>query len=162
MEAGGDAMKAKNLMTRDVAACRAEDMMAVAARIMWERDCGVVPVVDSEGRVIGVVTDRDLCMASYTRSEPLSRMPVKDAMAKDVFTCGEEDDESAVHAAMREHQVRRLPVADEEGHLLGMISLNNLALQAAVAKGGAAEKRLRETARTLLEISRHREVAAAV
>jgi len=155
-------MKARDLMTREVAACRAEDAMAVAARIMWERDCGVVPVVDGDGRVIGVVTDRDLCMASYTRNEPLSRMPVRDAMAKEIFTCREEDDETQVHAAMREHQVRRLPVVDEEGRLEGIVSLNNLALQAAAAKGGAAEKRQREIARTLTEISRHREVAAAV
>lgn len=155
-------MKARNLMTREVATCRPEDAMAVAARIMWERDCGVVPVVDGDGRVVGVVTDRDLCMASYMRNEPLSRMLVRDAMAKEVFTCREEDDEAALHAAMREHQVRRLPVVDEEGRMQGIVSLNNLALQAAVAKGGAAEKRQREIARTLTEISRHREVAAAV
>lgn len=155
-------MKAKNLMTRDVATCRPEDPMALAARIMWQRDCGVVPVVDGDGRVVGVVTDRDLCMASYTRSEPLSRMPVRDAMAKELFACREGDDEAAVHAAMREHRVRRLPVLDDEGRLLGIVSLNDLALEAAVAKGGAAEKRQREIARTLTEISRHREVAAAV
>jgi CBS domain-containing protein len=49
-----------NLMTRDVATCRPEDPMAAAARIMWERDCGIVPVVDADGRPVGVVTDRDL------------------------------------------------------------------------------------------------------
>jgi len=89
-------MKAKELMTRDVATCRPEDPMAAAARIMWERDCGIVPVVDGDGRPVGVVTDRDLCMASFTRNEPLSRMPVRDAMAKKPFACREEDDEGAV------------------------------------------------------------------
>jgi CBS domain-containing protein len=155
-------MKAKNLMTRDVYACRSEDPMSLAARIMWERDCGVVPVVDGDGRVVGIVTDRDLCMASYTRNEALSRMPVRDAMAKEIFSCREEDDESAVHATMREHQVRRLPVVDDEGRLHGIVTLNDLAVQAAAGKGAAAEKRQREVARTLVGISRHREVAAGV
>jgi CBS domain-containing protein len=151
-------MKAKNLMTCDVATCRPEDAMATAARIMWERDCGVVPVVEAD-RLVGVVTDRDLCMASYTRSEPLSRMAVRDAMARGVFTCREEDDEDLVHAALREHQVRRLPVVDDDGRLKGMISLNDLVLH---ATGKGADRRQREVLRTLTEISRHREVAAAV
>ena len=153
-------MKARNLMTRDVATCRPEDAMTVAARIMWEHDCGIVPVVDGEGRVIGVVTDRDLCMASYTRSEPLSRMCVRDAMAKEVFLCSDEAEEGAVHDTMREHQVRRLPVVDGEGRLQGVISLNDLVLQAAAK--GAPERRWRDVAKTLTEISRHREVTAAV
>lgn len=153
-------MKARNLMTRDVASCRTDDAMDMAARIMWERDCGIVPVVDGEGRVVGVVTDRDLCMASYTRNEPLSRMPVRDAMAKELFTCRVDDDETAVHAALRQHQVRRLPVVDDEGRLVGIVTLNDLVLQAAAK--GAAEKRQRDVAKTMTEISRHREVAAAV
>jgi len=154
-------MKARNLMSKEVVSCRPEDPMAAAARIMWERDCGIVPVVDGEGRPLGVVTDRDLCMASLTRNEPLSRMAVRDAMARDLVTCREEDDEEKVHEEMRKHQVRRLPVIGDDGRLSGMISLNDLVL-AAAGKGGAAEKRQREVARTVAEISRHREVAAAV
>jgi CBS domain-containing protein len=156
--AGGETMKAKDLMTRDVAACRPDEPMAAAARIMWEHDCGVVPVLDGQ-KVVGVVTDRDLCMAAFTRNRPLSGMAVRDAMAKRVFSCHEGDDEAKVHAAMREHQVRRLPVVDDEGRLLGIVSLNNLALRSAAAKGSAAEKGLREVARTLIDISRHREPA---
>ena len=153
-------MKVQNLMTRDVGTCRPEDAMAAAARVMWERDCGIVPVVDEEGRVVGVVTDRDLCMASYTRNEPLSRMPVREAMAKEIFTCRTDDEESAVHAKLRQHQVRRLPVVDEEGRLAGMVCLNDLVLLA-TGKGAAAEKRQRDLSKTLSEISRHREMAPA-
>jgi len=152
-------MKAKNVMTREVAVCRPEDAMATAARIMWERDCGIVPIAEDGGRLVGVVTDRDLCMAAYTRNEPLSRMPVRDAMAREVFTCGEDDALETVHAAMREHQVRRLPVVDGEGRIVGMVSLNDLVLQ---ATGKGAEKRQREVLKTFVEVSRHREVAAAV
>ena len=152
-------MKAKDLMTREAATCRPEDPMVAAARIMWERDCGIVPVVDADERPVGVVTDRDLCMASFTRNEPLSRMPVRDAMAKEIFTCRVDDDEAAVHDTMRRHQVRRLPVVDDEGRIAGMISLNDLVLEAA-GKGGGSERRQRDLARTLIEVSRHREVAA--
>jgi CBS domain-containing protein len=103
--------------------------MAEAARIMWEHDCGIVPVVDAEGRPVGIVTDRDLCMAAYTRNEPLSRMPVRDVMAREIHCCRTDDDESAVHAAMRAYQVRRLPVVDADGRLQGIVSLNDLALR---------------------------------
>lgn len=156
-------MKAKNLMTRDVAACRPDETMDAAARIMWERDCGAVPVVDGDGRVKGIVTDRDLCMASFTRNEPLSRLHVRDAMAKEVFLCREDDDESAVHDLMRKHQVRRLPVVDREGRLRGIVCLNDLVLHV-IEKGETVESRQRgrDLMRTLTEISRHREVAAAV
>ncbi len=156
------AMKARDLMTPDVATCRPDEPMAAAARIMWERDCGIVPVVDAEGRPVGVVTDRDLCMASFTRNEPLSRMPVRDAMAKEVFSCREDDDESAIHDAMRGHRVRRIAVVDKAGRLRGVVSLNDLVLHA-VRKGDTVDTRTkREIVRTVTEISRHREVAAAV
>jgi CBS domain-containing protein len=153
-------MKAKSLMTPNVAACHPDDPMAEAARIMWEHDCGVVPVVDAEGRPVGIVTDRDLCMASYTRNEPLSRMPVRDVMAKEVHCCRVDDDEGAVHAAMRAYQVRRLPIVDADGRLAGIVSLNDLALQAATNRTPVSAKRQREVARTLTEVSRHREAAA--
>jgi CBS domain-containing protein len=153
-------MKVRDLMTGDVATCRPDDPMSAAARIMWERDCGIVPVVDADGRPVGVVTDRDLCMASFTRSEALSRMPVRAAMAKEVFQCREDDDESAIHDAMREHRVRRIAVVDDAGRLRGIVSLNDLVLHA--VRKGADTRRGREIVRTLTEISRHREVAAAV
>lgn len=134
-----------------------ETSVRQAARKMSEEQVGALMVVGHDGRVVGVVTDRDLCMASFTRNETLSRMPVRDAMSKEAFTCGEDDDETRVHTLMREHQVRRLPVIDGEGHLRGIVSLNDLAL----AKG-ATDRRQREVVRTLVEVSRHREVAAAV
>jgi CBS domain-containing protein len=162
MEGEVSDMKAKDLMTRDVATCRPEDPMAAAARIMWERDCGIVPVVDADGRPVGVVTDRDLCMASFTRNEPLSRMSVRDAMPKEVFTCREDDDEAAVHEAMREHQVRRLAVVDALGRLRGVVSLNDLILRVGTKDVADTRQRGRELMRTLMGISRHREVTAAV
>jgi CBS domain-containing protein len=134
--------------------------MAAAAQIMWEHDCGVVPVVDAERRVVGIVTDRDLCMAAYTKGLALARMRVVDAMQAPVFCCREEDLPDAIHEAMRTHQVRRIPVVDDSRRLVGMVSLNDLALDADAAEGAARTRRITEVAETLAAISRHREPVA--
>jgi len=79
-------MKAEKIMTREVASCRPDDTLNDAARIMWERDCGFVPVTaeDSGGRVVGIVTDRDLCMAAYTRGQRLADIRVGEVMSTGV------------------------------------------------------------------------------
>ena len=64
-------MKVADSMTRDVRACSVHDSLNAAARVMWENDCGCVPIVDSQGRLVGIVTDRDICMATYTQGVPL-------------------------------------------------------------------------------------------
>jgi CBS domain-containing protein len=152
-------MDVETLMTRDVGYCAPDDAMATAARIMWERDCGIVPVVDpGTGRLVGVVTDRDLCMAAYTRDERLSRMRVREAMSARVFTCHPHEEVAAAHDRMRANQVRRLPVVDGEERLVGILSLNDLACHAASPAATRAEKR--EVAETLASICRHREKAA--
>jgi CBS domain-containing protein len=155
-------VRVEDIMTREVHCCTRREALGVPARIMWEHDCGSVPVLedDGSGRVVGMITDRDLCMAAYTRNEPLSRMPVRDVMAREIHCCRTDDDESAVHAAMRAYQVRRLPVVDADGRLQGIVSLNDLALQAATNRTPVSAKRQREVAKTLTEISRHREMAA--
>ncbi len=153
-------MKARTLMQRHVGACRPEDSMASAAQIMWEHDCGVVPVVDAERRVVGIVTDRDLCMAAYTKGRALAQMRVGDAMQKPVFCCHEEDTRAAIHEAMRMHQVRRIPVVDDSLRLVGLVSLNDLALDADAAEGTVRTHRIAEVTETLAAISRHREPVA--
>lgn len=64
-------MKVQDIMTADVETCRLDDTLDRPAAIMWERDCGVVPVVDDESRIVGMLTDRDICMAAYTQGRPL-------------------------------------------------------------------------------------------
>ncbi len=126
-------MKVKDLMTHDVGACNPDAPLSEAARIMWERDVGFVPVTDrSTGRLCGVVTDRDTCMAAYTQGRPLGDIPVRTAMSHRVFTCREDDDVERVHAIMAEHKVRRLAVTDLRGALTGVVTLNDLARHAQV------------------------------
>jgi CBS domain-containing protein len=154
-------VKAKTLMQAGVASCRPEDSMAAAAQIMWEHDCGVVPVIDADRRVVGIVTDRDLCMAAYTKALALGQLRVRDAMQAPVFCCHENDTRAAIHAAMRSHQVRRIPVIDDDGRLVGIVSLNDLVLDADAAEGTIRAHRISEIAETLSAISRHRAPVAA-
>jgi CBS domain-containing protein len=152
-------MKVSQLMTRDVVTCGKLDDLARAAQLMWEHDVGALPVVDEDGHVAGMITDRDIAMAAYTRGVPLHEIPALVAMAQRVFTCTAEDDLAAVEKTMRECQIRRMPVVDRKGHPVGIIALNDLAR----ASAGAAEVTPSEVASTLAAVCAPRRpvVAAA-
>ncbi|MGQ0613363.1 MAG: CBS domain-containing protein [Planctomycetaceae bacterium] len=153
-------MNVRELMSGDVARCAPDATMAEAARLLWDHDCGALPVVCCEtGRVIGMVTDRDLCMAALIRGARLDELPVSVAMSRDVRTCHADDTADRAHAILREHQVRRLPVVDAEGCLVGILSLNDLARRAAKGRGPAAIVRQREVAKTLAAVSAPRAAA---
>lgn len=123
-------MKISQVMKQGVSSCTANDSLNSAAQIMWDRDCGCVPVSDADGRLVGIITDRDIAMAAYLQGGPLRSLPVAGAMATPVLTCHPEDPIARAEAIMREHQVRRLPVVDAENHLVGMLSLNDIAAEA--------------------------------
>jgi CBS domain-containing protein len=120
-------MNIDDLMTRDVHACRLDDSMNEAARIMWDHDCGCVPVVDDEGRAVAMITDRDLCMAAHLRGLPLAAMSVESAASHGVVAAYEGQGVEAVELLMRKYRLRRLPVVDALGKLVGIVSLSDLA-----------------------------------
>lgn len=124
-------MQAKELMAREPRAVRLHERLDAAARVMWEQDCGFCPVLDSTGVLIGVLTDRDLCMAAYTQGKALFELPVTAAMARSVRTVRAEDTVQAVLAVMQQAQVHRAPVVDARGMLVGIISTNDLVRAAA-------------------------------
>ena len=97
---------------------------------MWDHNCGCVPVADENLKVLGILTDRDICMAAYTRGLPLSDLCVAEAMSKDVACCRPGDEISRAERLMAERQVRRLPVVTDDGRLLGVLSVNDLAREA--------------------------------
>jgi CBS domain-containing protein len=123
-------MNVAALMNRTVETCHPDDNLSIAAEKMWKRDVGCLPVVTGMGRVVGMVTDRDICMASYLQGRSLSEIPVAAAMSKDVHTCRSDDGLIEAEETMRQRQVRRLPVLDASGSLEGIISLNDLAREA--------------------------------
>jgi CBS domain-containing protein len=149
-------MKVESLMTRNTQVCTPTQSLADAARLMWHEDCGALPIVDSELHVLGMVTDRDVCMAAYVNGLPLSEMTVGSTMTGQLVVCGPDDTIGDVEQIMGAAQVRRVPVMDDERHLLGIISLNDIALEAArVASDGTHDLSLVDVALTLSEIGRH-------
>lgn len=149
-------MKISNLIQRDVATCTVHESLEHAAQQMWDRDLGCLPVIDEQGHVAGMVTDRDICMAAYTQGAPLRAIPVTTAMAKHVFSCTEHDEVEAVERVMREHQIRRMPVIDDQGHPVGIVSLNDIARAASAGKVSASD-----VASTMAAISAPRAVFAS-
>ena len=130
------AMKVKDIQTSDVRAVSPDTNLATAAQIMWDCDCGAVPVVDSDRTLLGMVTDRDICIATATRSIPPAEIAVRDVMATgQVHFCRPEDDVRTVLATMGTHRVRRLPVLDRQSKLVGILSLGDLATRADYRSG---------------------------
>jgi CBS domain-containing protein len=120
-------MRIAELMTRDPDVCLPEDSLNRAAQILWERDCGCVPVVDAERRVVGMLTDRDICMAAYTQGKHLEEIGVGSVMSQGVVTCNVHDTPARVQVLMQNHRLRRLPVLDNGRRLIGIVSLADLA-----------------------------------
>jgi CBS domain-containing protein len=134
------AMNARELMSRDPKAVRTVDRLDAAARILWDHDCGFVPVVDAANVLVGVVTDRDLCMAVYTQGRSLGEIPVAVVMSRHLTTCRADDALSKVLEHMQRAQVHRLPVVDDRGALLGVLACNDLIRAAAAGRAGVDAK----------------------
>src|SRR6476659_2910184 len=121
-------MRVRELMSTEPRTCTAKHTASDAARTMWECDIGSLPVVDDDDVPVGMVTDRDVCMAAYQQGRPLSAIPVLDVMSPEIHTCLESDSLASAERTMRAWQVRRLPVIDDDGRLVGVLSLNDLVL----------------------------------
>lgn len=132
-------MKISSLMTPHPVTCTAGTNLAEAAALMLQADCGILPVVEN-GKLRGVVTDRDLFIALGTRDLRPSGMTVGEVMHGAVFTCDPDDDVEAVLALMKEHSIRRVPVEGFGRTVIGIVSMNDLVLAAGAKKAvsGAA------------------------
>ena len=128
-------MTVKELMTSDVKACGLDADLASVAGMMWECDCGAVPIVNDDRQVVGKITDRDICIASATRCTAPQNIGVREVMAAQVHACAVKDEVRTALNTMKEHRVRRLPVLDDEQRLAGMISVNDLVQRAECRQG---------------------------
>ncbi len=122
-------MRIKEIMTAEPKTCSPDTTLAAATNLMWEGDCGILPVVD-HGELVGVVTDRDMCIALATWNKLASEVRVGAVATKTVSTCEPEDDVHAALATMKRNRVRRLPVVGFGGTVLGIISMNDVLLAA--------------------------------
>lgn len=133
-------MKILEIMSQPAVACNESDSLSRAAQLMWENDCGAIPVVGDDGRVTGIVTDRDVCMASYTQGRALDSIPVSGAMSRQVSTCHGEDSLETAERLMGDKQIRRVPVVDTDNRPIGVLSMNDIARHAAVEDKSAAHR----------------------
>ena len=124
-------MKVKDVMTTDVRTCTPDTTLAEAGRLMWDGDCGILPVMD-DGALIGVVTDRDLFIALATKNERAASVRIGAVATMTVAACAPDDDLQDALAAMRHVRVRRLPVVGFGTSLLGILSMNDIVM--AIAK----------------------------
>jgi len=157
-------MKVEQLMTKEAVSCGPDETLDQATRIMWEHDCGFVPITEGveSRRVVGILTDRDACMAAYTRGQALDQIRIRDVMSTGIRACKPSDDLSAAEATMREARVHRLPVVDEAQQLLGVISLVDIAREVARETGAKRQEvSAAEIGETLAAIRQPREIAAA-
>ena len=127
-------MNIQEIMSKPAVTCHSNDTLNTAARLMWEHDCGALPVVDDEGGTIGMITDRDICMAAYTQGSPLHSIEVSQAMAREVFSCRIKDSLETAEQLMSEKQVRRVPVVNGDNRPVGVLSLNDIARHATVSR----------------------------
>jgi CBS domain-containing protein len=123
-------MKVVDVMMGTPYYCRPETNLGAATELMWTGNCGFLPVVQNDGKVIGIITDRDICIALGTRGRPPGEVTVAEVMAPKVYACAPEEDIHAALRAMREGHVRRLPVITREGALVGVISMDDVLLRA--------------------------------
>lgn len=128
-------MTVRDVMSTPPHTCQPTTDLAAVAKLMWDHDCGFVPVVDAAGRVAGVVTDRDICVAAATRRQAPERIAASQAMSTGVHACLPGDTLESVLGAMGTFQVHRVPVVDDEGCLQGVVSMNDI-VRAVGRRGG--------------------------
>lgn len=127
-------MKVFQIMTIDVGFCHPEETLTKAAEIMWQKDCGIVPVVTAEKQIVGVITDRDICIATATRNRRTSSIKAGDMNFRAVKTCAPEDDAKDVLRRMRKYKIKRLCVVNHDKELVGIISVSDILLKAGEKK----------------------------
>jgi CBS domain-containing protein len=154
-------MKVKDIMMTTSCYCRPEANLGAAAELMWNADCGFLPILSAEGKVIGVITDRDICIALGTRNCLAGELRVADAMSSKLYSCAPDDDIHTALQTMSEAKVRRLPVKTQGGALVGVLSINDLLFRAEPAGFGRTPDLSRdEIVRTLRSIARERTLMA--
>jgi CBS domain-containing protein len=146
-------VKVIDIMRHVVRTAHPETDLATAGRVMAEVGCGFLPVVDESEKVLGVVTDRDVCLAVTRRDQQPSEIPVREVMSGQAYVCLVDEDIMEALGRMSQYRVRRLPVVDWDRFLVGLLSLDDIVLHArAVATEGFSGPFYADVARTLAAI----------
>ena len=157
-------MKVKDIMMGTPYYCQPETNLGSATELMWSANCGFLPVKSTDGKVIGVITDRDICMALGTRNRLAGEVTVAEVPTGKLYTCASDDDIHMALQTLKEAKVRRLPVVSQDGTLVGVLSIDDI-LQRAEPHSLGKEPELSsdEAVRTFRSITQRRvpEIVAA-
>jgi CBS-domain-containing membrane protein len=148
-------MKVREVMTPDAKAIWLTESLADAAKEMWENDCGVLPIIKDGRKVVGMITDRDICMASAMRDRNPSAISVEEVMNATVYAAEAEEDVEQALQTMREHKIRRLPVLNLQGELQGIVSMNDIVLNAKAQNGKKPDIDFADVVKTYQAICEH-------
>lgn len=149
------AMTIHDLMKRPAITCHVNDSLERAARLMWEYDVGAIIVVREDGKATGVITDRDICMAAFTQGRLLADLLVHSAMSNHLVVARLDQTLDEIEKEMTLHQLRRIPVVDADHHPVGMLTLSDIALEAASPDSQLVQGRAR-VANVLAAVARPR------
>ncbi|MGA8220093.1 MAG: CBS domain-containing protein [Candidatus Acidiferrales bacterium] len=133
-------MKVKEVMMRTAASCSPETNLGAAVEILWNRNCGILPIVDENLKVTGVITDRDICVALGTRNRLPGEVNVSEVTTGKLFACAPDDEIRAALGKMAQAKVRRLPVVTAEGKLEGILSMDDVVMHSQASFGRAASE----------------------
>jgi CBS domain-containing protein len=146
-------MRVEELMHSTVVTCQSNETLEQAAKQLWDHDCGLIAVVNDQGTLVGMLTDRDICMGALMTARPLSEIPIHTAMSRAVYAVTRDVSVKEVEGLMSEQQVRRVPVVDADRKPIGMVTINDLVREAAKPGGRISIARVLQT---LAAIGQHR------
>ena len=148
-------MNVSDLMSKSAVPSRPEMTLAAAGALMWQNDCGLLPIVNHTGKVTGVITDRDICIALSTRDGPSSQITAGEVAKPSAFVCSPDDNIHTALKIMSKERIRRLPVVNSEGGLAGILSINDIVLQAEKGDGRKPDISYEEVVHALQAICAH-------
>ncbi len=161
-------MKVKDIMTQSAVCCSTKTNVGAAVELMWVRNCGMLPVIGTDNKLVGVVTDRDICIAMGTRNRLAGELSISEIATRNVFTCKPDEEIHEALQTMANKHVRRLPVVNDKGILQGMLSMDDIITHGALNKWeGCSELSSEEIIRSLKQLYGqklpvvHRKAAAA-
>jgi CBS domain-containing protein len=122
-------MKVKDVMTTDPVCCRLTDTAQTVAKILRDEDIGSVPIISEEKKLEGIITDRDLCCTIVAEGLDPRTTSINNYVTRKPLTCRADDDLDECERAMQKHQIRRIPVVDNQERCIGVVSQADLALR---------------------------------
>ena len=154
-------MLVRDLMTKNVSSCHPDNNLAELAAVMWNDRCGALPILDGSGRVMGIITDRDICIALGTRNARASEILVRDVSVPRYFSCNPDDDVRDALKTMAAQEVSRLPVVDAGGRLAGILSIDDIIFRAGGGRSDLSDREIIDALAAMWEDRIHRRQAVS-